>query len=100
MGFHPGIPTIQASPPSWLSQHWHFLEDFPLWHVSPQTMLCQCAVQGKYVSLGMASAPSDWRNFIIIVGTIGGLLGANWSVKFYRSHSSDRKRTAALKSLQ
>ncbi|MEW5317422.1 MAG: hypothetical protein WDW38_008718 [Sanguina aurantia] len=69
--------------------------------LTPVQQIARYALQaGKYVSLGMASAPSDWRNLIIIVGTIGGLLGANWSVKFYRSHSSDRKRTAALKSLQ
>jgi hypothetical protein len=57
-------------------------------------------VAGSYSTLGLAHTPEHWRNILIFVVVVGGLIGANEGVKAMSSTTKTRKRTRALKELE
>lgn len=56
--------------------------------------------QGRYASLGFAQSGADWRNMIITIAVIGGLVGSNSMVKTYKTSRSAAQRKKALASLE
>lgn len=55
---------------------------------------------GRWVSLGIAKTPEDWRNAAIFIVLVGGLLGGNYGYKAYNSDQVSRKRVRALRELE
>uniref|UniRef100_A0A7S0V245 Translocon-associated protein subunit alpha n=1 Tax=Polytomella parva TaxID=51329 RepID=A0A7S0V245_9CHLO len=55
---------------------------------------------GAYISLGFARTPSEWRNLILFVITVGGFFGGNWAVKQYNIATSNRRRAQAIKEVE
>lgn len=67
---------------------------------APAPCLRHLTSQGKYLSLGLAKTPADWRNAGLIFGSLGGLLTINWLVKTVGTARKDSKRKRALASLE
>eukprot|EP00955_Chlamydomonas_euryale_P063599 358723-Chlamydomonas_euryale.AAC.3 len=56
--------------------------------------------QGTYVSLGMCRSLADWRNLLIVVGIIGGVVVGNSMFTTMSTAQTSRKRSAALRELE
>ena len=54
---------------------------------------------GVYVSLGMLRTPTAWRNFLVLIAVIGGLLAVNQSILSTRAALRQRKSRKAQKEL-
>jgi hypothetical protein len=69
---------------------------------------CRCApsaagpsvLQGRYLSLGICTSPSDWRNLSIVAFLVGGFLGVNSLIKTVNKSTKSRKQKKALAELE
>lgn len=57
-------------------------------------------IAGRWVTLGMARTPTDWRNLAIVLLVVGGAIGGNSVYKQGSKARTDRQRKKALESLE
>mmetsp|Transcript_7726 Transcript_7726/g.23204 ORF Transcript_7726/g.23204 Transcript_7726/m.23204 type:complete len:224 (-) Transcript_7726:368-1039(-) len=67
----------------------------PVQHITRHAVIV-----GTYVSLGMCRSLADWRNLLIVVGIIGGVVVGNSMFTTMSTAQTSRKRSAALRELE